>query len=130
MPKYGMQGVQTITGEAGVDLSAKQYYFASLASDGQFDPTGDGARVDGVIYSWSAAPSAAGRPFTLAIAGVVNVVAGAAVTKGDLVASDASGKVVTAAQNDEIAGIAMETASGDGSVIPILLKLSGRAPKP
>ncbi|TXH50754.1 MAG: DUF2190 family protein [Desulfurellales bacterium] len=120
------QSLVCITVEAGQDLSAKQYFFMSVASDGQIDPTGDGALADGVLQN---TPDAAGKAATLAISGVSRVKAGAGVTKGDLVASDASGKVVTAATNDQILGKALATASGDGSIIPVLLKLSGEATK-
>lgn len=119
--------VVTITAEAGQDLSAKQYYFVSVAADGQVDPTGDGARVDGVLYHPA---SAAGQPVAMAIAGKARVKAGGNISVGDLVASDTNGKVVTAAQNDEIAGLAMTASTGDGQIIDVLLKLSGRAPKP
>lgn len=122
------QAITSITGEAGTDLSAKQYYWVTAAADGQFDLTGDGALADGVLLSVDS--SNTGAACQIAVAGVVPVVAGAAITRGDLVASDASGKVVTAAQNDEILGRAMKAAGADGDVIPVLLKLSGRAPKP
>lgn len=121
------QALTCISLEAGADLSAKQYYFVTVASDGQVDPTGDGARADGVLQN---DPAAAGRIATVAVAGVSRVTAGDAITRGALVASDASGKAVTAAQNDEILGLALAAAGADGDVIPVLLKFSGRAPKP
>lgn len=121
------QAIQKISGEAGVDLSAKQYYFVTMSSDGQFDPTGDGALADGVLMSVDTAN--VGAACSIAIGGVVPVVAGDAITRGDLVSSDAAGKANTAATNDEILGRAMKGAAA-GDVFPVLLKLSGRAPKP
>lgn len=121
------QAIQKISGEAGVDLSAKQYYFVTMAADGQFDPTGDGALADGVLMFADTAN--VGAACSIAIGGVVPVVAGDAITRGDLIASDSAGKAVTAATSDEILGRAMKGAAA-GDVFPALLKLSGRAPKP
>lgn len=119
--------VTTINAEAGQDLSAKQYHFGTIAADGQVDPTGAGLLADGVIYDNVAA---AGRALALVIDGVAKVKAGAAITRGDLVAADSAGKAVTAAQTNQILGKALKAASGDGSIIPVLLKLSGQAAKP
>ena len=43
--------LQTISGEAGADLSAKQYFFVTIASDGQVDPTGNGLSADAVLQN-------------------------------------------------------------------------------
>lgn len=120
------QAIVTITAEAGQDLSAKQYHWVTVASDGQIDPTGDGALMDGVLMD---KPSAAGQSASMAIHGVVPMIAGDTITRGDLVASDTNGKCVTAATTDEIGGKAMKGAAA-GDIFPVLLKLSGRAPKP
>lgn len=119
--------VVAINAEAGQDLSAKQFHFGTIAADGQVDPTGLGALADGVIYD---NVGAAGRALTLAVDGVVRVKAGAGITRGDLVSSDANGKAKTAASTEQILGKALKTATGDGSIIPVLLKLSGQAAKP
>jgi hypothetical protein len=113
----------TVTLEAGADLSAKQFYFVSVASDGQIDPTGDGLDADGVLQD---APAAAGRAALVAIAGKVKVVCGGVVTRGGPVASDADGKAVNAASGDIILGVALETGAS-GRIIEILFQPRGAA---
>lgn len=117
-----MENMQTLTFEAGVDLSAKQYYFVSVSSDGQIDPTGDGANADGVLQN---KPNAAGVAATVAIAGVSRVVAGAAITCGAQVASNADGKAVTATSGERVLGRATKASLADGDIISVLLKLAG-----
>ena len=112
-----------VTLEAGQDLSAKQFYFMSVASDGQIDPTGDGLDADGVLQD---APAAAGRAALVAIAGKVKVVCGGVVTRGGPVASDADGKAVNAASGDIILGVALETGAS-GRIIEILFQPRGAA---
>jgi len=113
----------TVTLEAGADLSAKQFYFVSVASDGQIDPTGDGLDADGVLQD---APAAAGRAALVAIAGKVKVVCGGVVTRGGPVASDADGKAVNAGTGDIILGVALETGAS-GRIIEILFQPRGAA---
>jgi len=112
-----------VTLEAGADLSTKQFYFVSVASDGQIDPTGDGLDADGVLQD---APAAAGRAALVAIAGKVKVVCGGVVTRGGPVASDASGTAVSAATGDIILGVALETGAA-GRIIEILFQPRGAA---
>ena len=116
------QSMTIINLEAGQDLSSKQYYFVSMAADGQVDPTGDGLSAEGVLQD---APSAAGYPASIAIAGITKVVAGAAITRGDLVASGSAGKAKTATSGNRVLGIALEAATNDGDVISVLLKVQG-----
>ena len=110
-----------VTLEAGADLSTKQFYFVSVAADGQIDPTGDGVDADGVLQD---APAAAGRAALVAIAGKVKVVCGGVVTRGGPVASDASGTAVNPATGDIILGTALETGA-TGRIIEILVQPRG-----
>jgi hypothetical protein len=118
---FDISGVD-ITLEAGADLSAKQYFLVAIASDGQIDPAGDGANVDGVLQN---DPDDAGKAATVRISGVSKVVCGAAITKGDKVASDAAGKAVTAASSDRVIGRALQTTTADGQILAVLLKVAG-----
>lgn len=116
------QLTRAISLEAGQDLSAKQYFFVTVASDGQIDPTGNGASADGVLYN---NPNAAGQAASVVTFGVAKVVAGAAISRGALVASDANGKAKTAVSTNRVLGRALEGANADGEIIKVLLKLQG-----
>lgn len=97
------------TFQAGQDLSSNQYYFVTLASDGQIDPTGNGAQATGILQN---DPAAAGRAATVAVGGRSKVVAGTGgITVGATVASDANGAAVAAASGDVILGICREAAA-------------------
>lgn len=117
-----LNNLQTVSLEAGADLSAKQYFFVAVAADGQVDPAGNGANADGVLQN---DPDAAGKMADVAIAGISKVVAGAAITRGDKVASDAAGKAKTAVSTNRVLGLALAAAAADGDVFPVLLKLAG-----
>lgn len=107
---------------AGADLSAKQYLFVLIASDGQIDPSGDGALANGVLQN---NPDAAGKAASVAILGVTRVVAGAAFEEGTVLGSDSAGKAVTGAQGDYILAIAKEPAAADGDIVLVQLIISG-----
>ena len=90
---------------AGQDLSAKQYYFVSIATDAQIDPTGDGALANGILQN---KPDAAGKAATVAYAGFSKITAGAAFDEGILLSADASGKANTATSGDYILARAVQ----------------------
>lgn len=54
--------------------------------------------------------------------GITFLVAGGAITAGGLVTSDATGRAVAAATGNGVLGVALETASGAGIQIAVLLK--------
>lgn len=91
------QDPHCISVEAGQDLSAKQYFFMTVASDGQMDPTGDGLIGHGILQD---KPTAAGVSALLAIGGVSKVVAGGTCTAGSYGAADTNGKAVNAVSGD------------------------------
>lgn len=108
-----------ITVEAGQDLSAKQYYFMTIAADGQIDPTGDGAKTDVILQN---KPIAAGEASTLGISGVSKCVAGATVTAGDDIAVDSAGKGVPATTTGDIVAGRALTGAASGAIFSILLR--------
>ena len=112
--------LNTRTFEAGQDLSSKQFYFVTMASDGQVDPTGDGAQATGVLQN---KPDAAGKAATVAVGGRSKVSAGAAVSVGANVASDANGQAVTATTGEVILGIARSASSAADEIISVELSL-------
>jgi hypothetical protein len=107
---------------AGTDLSAAQFHFVALAADGEVDVAGDGVVVAGVLLNNPLVANAA----TVAWAGRVIVEAGATVTAGDAIASNATGEAITAATGDIIVGYARESGV-DGQIIAIDLINGGNA---
>lgn len=113
-----MEQVQSITLEAGADLSAGQFKFVLVASDGQVDLVASaGGDADGVLLN---DPDAAGKAATVAYAGRVKVVAGGTVAAGAKVQSDASGDAITAASGDHVLGKCL-VGGADGELIEVLL---------
>jgi len=117
------QSRDTRTFEAGGDLSAGQFKFVALAADGQVDLAGDGVDAVGVLYN---EPDAAGKAATVVVTGKVIVEAGAAITTGDAIASNAAGEAITAATGDIVKGYALEDGV-DGQIIAIELVNGGNA---
>ena len=117
-------GVRCITLPASGDLSSSQYYFGAINTSGQVAACGDGAKADGVIYN---DPAAAGRATALAITGRMKVVAGSAVTVGDDVSSDSSGRAVPVVSGDFTLGTAIEAATAAGDIISVLFQPSNLA---
>lgn len=111
--------------EASADLSTKQFYLIDIGATGAAVNTTAGGIVDGVLQN---KPNAAGQEANVAFSGVSKVVAGAAITRGARVASDANGKVVAAVSTDHVCGTALEAATADGDIISVLLDTVGVEP--
>jgi hypothetical protein len=105
-----------------------QFFFAACDANGQAALCGNGAQSAGVVQN---KPSV-GQPAALRPLGVSKVTAGAAVAKGALVGSDATGRakpaVLGAATGTYIAGIALDDATAAGQVISVLLMQMGAGP--
>jgi hypothetical protein len=114
-------GNEAISIPASGDLSAKQFFFGTINASGLVAATGAGVAADGVIGN---KPSAAGQPCAMFTqpGQIVRVMCGAAVSNGDLLEADASGKAKTQAAG-KILGKALAAGAGDGSIIPALLIL-------
>lgn len=109
--------------EASADLSANQHRFLVVDANGQVAVAGAGVLAVGVLQN---DPAAQGEAATVMLDGVSKVVAGAAVTSGAEVASDASGRAVTAATGNRVNGIALETCANAGEVIAVALLRGGQ----
>ena len=83
------------------------------------------AGTDLVIGATQDVSPALGERVDVAVSGVTYITAGAAITRGARLMSDASGRVITAAaaagSNVNTVGIALESASAAGDVIRVLL---------
>lgn len=114
---------ETVTFQAGGDLSALQFRFVAMAADGQVDSAGNGEDAIGVLLN---DPAEAGRAAEVAISGKTRVTAGGSVPAGSLVASDAVGRAVVATTGDAILGIA-DTTGASGEVMSIVFNPRGYA---
>lgn len=114
--KATQQDPHFITVPASADLSTKQGYFMTITS-GQLAVAGAGVRVAGVLDN---KPNAADKAGTLQYAGVALVLSGGSGSAGDSIASDASGKAVTATGTALQAGVALH-AFGSGESVAVLL---------
>lgn len=94
-----------------------QFRFVKVTATGKAQQTVAGESAIGVRQNTPNLNEA----MTIVGDGIVIVEAGAAVTAGDFVGSDATGRAVTAAAGQYINGRAMETASGAGILIAVYL---------
>lgn len=115
------EAVKSISMEAGSDLSAGQFKFVVLASDGQIDlVAANGGDADGVLLN---KPDAAGRAAEVGVSGIVKVIAASTVTRGQKVSSTAAGLAQTAATGHHVLGRAQTTAAVN-ELVEVLLDSS------
>lgn len=81
------------------------------------------ANTDPTVGVMQNKPQVVGQAATVAISGVSRVMAGAAITAGSKVESDANGRAVTLTTGTA-KGIALASASGANEMIPVLLLTS------
>ena len=116
------KSLQCITALAGSDLSASQYLFVALASDGAADVTSNAtAAILGVLQN----DPAAGEAASVATGGVVKLVAAAAITAGAEIGVQTGGKCRNASTGVRKHGVALTAAAADGDVIEVLLLPNG-----
>lgn len=118
-----MQSRDTRTEIAGVDLSAAQFKFVTLESDGFVDLANSAGEL---AYGVCIVGAAAGRAVTVVRTGSVMVEAGGTITAGAAVATNAAGEAVAATTGNIIMGYAKEAAV-DGQIIEIELITGGNA---
>jgi ethanolamine utilization microcompartment shell protein EutS len=85
-----------------------------------------GAAPIGFINEHSGTLVAAGEQVTVFVSGVVWAVAGAAITKGKAVMSEAAtqtGRVVTVTDGNWAVGIALDAAGAEDDMIPVLIHI-------
>lgn len=112
------ESLKTISVGANGDQSSNQYKFVAMGASGFALQSTNGGVCLGVLLD---KPAATGRPGRIAISGVVQVLAGAAIAKGAKVQSNSSGLAVTAAYSGYIMGEAMQAATASGDRISIKL---------
>lgn len=117
------QSLRTVQIPVSQSFASLVYTFVQINSSGQLaPPSGVGQFCDGVIVDDN--PNS-GRPSPLATEGIAIVTAGASLDEGDFVATDASGRAITAGDGMAILGRALGSSSAAGTLVPVLLfKLS------
>ena len=116
-----IQTRDTRTFIAGEDLSAAQFKFVTLESDGQVD-LADSAGENAIGICLVGGP--AGAAVTVAISGKTMVKSGGNITAGAAVQTDANGDAIAAAAGDVVLGYALEGAV-DNQIIAIELIQGG-----
>lgn len=116
----------TVSVPVNQSFASLQFTFVQINSSGNLiPPSGAGVICDGVIQDDN--PNI-GMASELGLVGISKVVTGAAVTEGDLVMTDSSGRAVTATSTNHILGRALAgNASTAGVIIPVLLFKGGHA---
>ena len=116
------EGIQTISVTAGA--AVRLYRFVQLQSDGKYDEVGSAqGRADGVAAE--ATVDGDGDRIAMALMhGRMKLEAGAAVSVGDVVASDDQGRAIAAVASagNFTLGVAESAASAAGEIIEVLLK--------
>jgi len=105
------------TGIAAADLTGKEGYGVVIDSNNKIALAGANAVIDGVLRYGAAADKAV----TVVHGGIMGVVAGGVIAKGDSLTTDASGKFVVAQNGEVISGRAREVGA-DTLIIQMLLK--------
>ena len=105
------------------DLSTHQYKFVDIDATGKVNLPGAGGRALAVLQG----KPGSGQAAELMFSGISKVVAGGAITAGDGLKVDASGRVVTAGADPDVVGIALMAASGANIVISVLFGFGGGA---
>src|SRR5690606_7938190 len=100
------QNIRPISGPAGADLSTHQWGLVKTGASG-FVKTGAGEQAVGVLQN----KPKSGEVATVATSGISVCKAGAAITAGAKVTSDASGLAVTATDDDLVIGTAYSGAA-------------------
>ncbi len=105
------------------DLSASQFCFVTIDSNGRAALAGDGNDACGVLQD---KPAALDRPGNIMVGiGITTVKSGAATTKGGYMASDSTGRAVDAASGDYILGEFLEAAGAANQYVAALFQKRG-----
>lgn len=111
------EAVKAISVPASADLSASQYHFVDVDSNGQLVVAASPSTVLGVLQD---KPAAAGRAGSVAINGRTKIVFGGTVAAGSAVTCNASGEAVAVTTGQPSLGMCIEGA-GDGEIGSVVL---------
>lgn len=114
-------GVPSIPGSPTLNYG-KQYTFVKVTGTRQCGLTT--AKTDLSVGVLQNKPQVTGQAATVGIRGVSNVMAGAAITAGATVTTDATGRAVASTGTDVVYGIALAAATGANELVPVLLRVN------
>lgn len=97
MARQKQDGLHTDVGESHVDLRGKEDHFCTRRADGKIEITGAAGYADGVISEGR--PAGKHTSFNTPGNPILRVKAGAALARGALVVSDATGRAVAGTTN-------------------------------
>lgn len=117
MAEFGL--VETLTLQAAADLSAKQYHFVRLSAAQKCNQASEAANsaTVGVLQNKPKVDEFA----TVGFFGKSKIVAGGAVTAGDILTTNSSGRAAVVTSGQMAAGRSLDTAGADGDIITALL---------
>ena len=109
---------------ASVDLSAKQYYFIAVDTNGQAALTGDDGNPIGVLQN----KPAAGEAATICVAGVTKVYVGteSGLGAGYNVGCNAASAAKVSDTGSFRLGVSLEDPTADGDIISMLFQKNGK----
>jgi hypothetical protein len=113
-----------ITLVAAADLSAKQYYFVAVDTNGQAALTGDDGNPIGVLQN----KPTAGQAATICIDGVTKVYVGteSGLGAGYNVGCDANSAAKVSDTGSYRLGVSLEDPTADGDIISMLFQKNGK----
>ncbi len=113
-----------ITLVAAADLSAKQYYFVAVDTDGKAALTGDDGNPIGVLQN----KPAAGEAATICIDGVTPVYVGteSGLGAGYNVGCDSNSAAKVSDTGSYRLGVSLEDPTADGDIISMLFQKNGK----
>lgn len=125
----------TFTLPAAADLTTKQFFIVKVDSNGKAALASTGQYAIGVVQNKPNTDEAA----SIRNSGVTKIVAGGAITAGDLVKSDSNGKAAVAVlgtaaagghpvNGSSVIGVALDTVANANELVTVLLTHSGVAP--
>ena len=119
----GSMDLRVISREAGADLSAKQYCFLVVDTDGQYIAAS--AATAAIVGISQDDPDAAGEGLTVGIGGISKLVVdgnAAAIAAGDQLTSDAAGKgIKTTTDTHFVGAVALGASTAAGDIIQVLI---------
>ena len=119
----GINDSPTIVAKAAANIDSGAFLAAKLTEDG-VAVSGAGEAAIGLLIPETESPNA-GEDVTVQIKDIGLAKTGAAVNAGDLLASDASGKLIKATSGKFILAAALETATAADQIISVQICKAG-----